>query len=69
MACQSVDERIEALSAELKEAVEKHNSALEIVNKEKENAFGLQKQLELLNEMKKEAEKDSETVTTTTEVV
>ena len=65
----SIDERIESLSAQLKEAVEKHNSALEIVNKEKENAFGLQKQLELLNEMKKEAEKDSETVTTTTEVV
>ena len=65
MACQSVDERIEALNAALKEAVEKHNSALEIVNKEKENAFGIQKQLELLNDMKKEAEKDSETVTTT----
>ena len=65
MACQSVDERIEALNAALKEAVEKHNSALEIVNKEKENAFGFQKQLELLNDMKKEAEKDSETVTTT----
>ena len=65
MACQSVDERIKALNAQLKETVEKHNAALEIVNKEKENAFGIQKQLELLNDMKKEAEKDSETVTTT----
>ena len=63
MACQSVDERIEALSAELKEAVEKHNSALEIVNKEKENAFGLQKQLELLNEMKEEENPQEATVT------
>ena len=63
MACQSVDERIEALSAELKEAVEKHNSALEIVNTEKENAFGLQKQLELLNEMKEEENPQEATVT------
>jgi len=63
MACQSVDERITKLTEELKVAVEKHNQALEIVNTEKEKAFGLQKQLELLNEMK--AEKDSETVTTT----
>lgn len=65
MACQSVDERITKLTEELKVAVEKHNQALEIVNSEKEKAFGFQKQLELLNEMKKEAEKDSETVTTT----
>ena len=65
MACQSVDERITKLTEELKVAVEKHNQALEIVNIEKEKAFGFQKQLELLNEMKKEAEKDSETVTTT----
>ena len=65
MACQSVDERITKLTEELKVAVEKHNQALEIVNTEKEKAFGLQKQLELLNDMKKEAEKDSETVTTT----
>ena len=63
MACQSVDERIEALNAALKEAVEKHNSALEIVNKEKENAFGLQKQLELLNEMKAEENPEEATVT------
>ena len=63
MACQSVDERIEALNAALKEAVEKHNSALEIVNKEKENAFGLQKQLELLNEMKAEENSEPATVT------
>ena len=63
MACKSVDERIEALSAKLKEAVEKHNSALEIVNKEKENAFGLQKQLELLNEMKAEENPEAATVT------
>ena len=63
MACKSVDERIEALSAKLKEAVEKHNSALEIVNTEKENAFGLQKQLELLNEMKEEENPQEATVT------
>jgi len=63
MACQSVDERIEALSAELKEAVEKHNGALEIVNTEKEKAFGLQKQLELLNEMKAEENPETATVT------
>ena len=63
MACQSVDERIEALSAELKEAVEKHNGALEVVNTEKEKAFGLQKQLELLNEMKAEENPEAATVT------
>ena len=63
MACKSVDERIEALNAKLKEAVEKHNSALEIVNTEKENAFGLQKQLELLNEMKEEENPQEATVT------
>jgi len=63
MACQSVDERIEALSAALKEAVEKHNGALEVVNTEKEKAFGLQKQLELLNEMKEEENPQEATVT------
>ena len=63
MACQSIDERIEALSAELKEAVEKHNRALEVVNTEKEKAFGLQKQLELLNEMKAEENPEEATVT------
>jgi len=63
MTCKSVDERIEALSAELKEAVEKHNEALEVVNTEKEKAFGLQKQLELLNEMKAEENPETATVT------
>ena len=63
MACQSVDERIEALSAKLKEAVEKHNEALEVVNTEKEKAFGIQKQLELLNEMKAEENPEEATVT------
>jgi len=59
----SIDERIEALSGQLKEAVEKHNQALEVVNTEKEKAFGLQKQLELLNEMKAEENPDAATVT------
>ena len=59
----SIDERIESLSAQLKEAVEKHNQALEVVNTEKEKAFGLQKQLELLNEMKAEENPGETTVT------
>ena len=59
----SIDERIEALSGQLKEAVEKHNQALEVVNTEKEKAFGLQKQLELLNEMKAEENPEAATVT------
>ena len=59
----SIDERIEALSGQLKEAVEKHNQALEIVNTEKEKAFGLQKQVELLNEMKAEENPEEATVT------
>jgi hypothetical protein len=59
----SIDERIEALSGQLKEAVEKHNQALEVVNTEKEKAFGLQKQLELLNEMKAEENPEEATVT------
>ena len=59
----SIDERIEALSGQLKEAVEKHNEALEVVNTEKEKAFGLQKQLELLNEMKAEENPEAATVT------
>ena len=62
----SIDERIEALTGQLKEAVEKHNSALEVVNTEKEKAFGIQKQLELLNEMKAE---ENPGATTVTEVV
>ena len=63
MACQSVDERIIKLTEELKTAVEKHNQALEVVNTEKETAFGLQKQLELLNEMKAEENPEEATVT------
>ena len=63
MACQSVDERIAKLTEELKTAVEKHNQALEVVNTEKEKAFGLQKQLELLNEMKAEENPEEATVT------
>ena len=63
MACQSVDDRITKLTEELKVAVEKHNQALEIVNTEKEKAFGLQKQLELLNEMKAEENPETATVT------
>ena len=65
MACQSVDERSTKLTEELKVAVEKHNQALEIVNSEKEKAFGfhLQKQLELLNEMKAEENPEEATVT------
>ena len=59
----SIDERIESLSAQLKEAVEKHNQALEVVNTEKEKAFGLQKQVELLNEMKAEENPEEATVT------
>ena len=59
----SIDERIEALSGQLKEAVEKHNQALEICNTEKEKAFGFQKQLELLNEMKTEENPEAATVT------
>ena len=59
----SIDERISTLTEELKGAVEKHNQALEIVNKEKENAFGIQKQLELLNEMKAEENPEEATVT------
>ena len=63
MACQSVDDRITKLTEELKVAVEKHNQALEVVNTEKEKAFGLQKQLELLNEMKAEENPETATVT------
>ena len=59
----SIDERISTLTEELKVAVEKHNQALEIVNTEKEKAFGLQKQLELLNEMKAEENPEEATVT------
>ena len=59
----SIDERISTLTEELKGAVEKHNQALEVVNIEKEKAFGLQKQLELLNEMKAEENPDAATVT------
>jgi len=60
----SVNERIEKLTEELKAAVEKHNEALQIVNTEKENAFGLQKQLEVLGELKEEEEGPAETVET-----
>ena len=63
MACKSVDDRITKLTEELKVAVEKHNQALEVVNTEKEKAFGLQKQLELLNEMKAEENPEEATVT------
>ena len=63
MACQSVDDRITKLTEELKVAVEKHNQALEIVNTEKEKAFGIQKQVELLNEMKAEENPEEATVT------
>jgi len=63
MACQSIDDRITKLTEELKVAVEKHNQALEVVNTEKEKAFGLQKQLELLNEMKAEENPEEATVT------
>ena len=59
----SIDERISTLTEELKGAVEKHNKALEVVNTEKEKAFGLQKQLELLNEMKAEENPEEATVT------
>ena len=59
----SIDERISTLTEELKGAVEKHNQALEIVNTEKEKAFGLQKKLELLNEMKAEENPEEATVT------
>ena len=59
----SIDERISTLTEELKVAVEKHNQALEIVNTEKEKAFGLQKQLELLNEIKAEENPEEATVT------
>ena len=59
----SIDERISTLTEELKGAVEKHNQALEVVNTEKEKAFGLQKQLELLNEMKAEENPEAATVT------
>ena len=59
----SIDERISTLTEELKGAVEKHNQALEVVNTEKEKAFGLQKQLELLNEMKAEENPETATVT------
>tara|TARA_A100000172_G_scaffold79837_2_gene67846 strand:+ start:330 stop:524 length:195 start_codon:yes stop_codon:yes gene_type:complete len=59
----SIDERISTLTEELKGAVEKHNQALEVVNTEKEKAFGLQKQLELLNEMKAEENPEEATVT------
>ena len=59
----SIDERISTLTEELKGAVEKHNEALEVVNTEKEKAFGLQKQLELLNEMKAEENPEEATVT------
>jgi hypothetical protein len=59
----SIDERIESLNGQLQEAVKKHNQALEVVNTEKEKAFGLQKQLELLNEMKAEENPEEATVT------
>ena len=59
----SIDERIETLNGKLLEAVKKHNQALEVVNTEKEKAFGLQKQLELLNEMKAEENPEAATVT------
>ena len=59
----SIDERIESLNGQLQEAVKKHNQALEVVNTEKEKAFGLQKQLELLNEMKTEENPEEATVT------
>ena len=59
----SIDERISTLTEELKGAVEKHNQALEVVNTEKEKAFGLQKQVELLNEMKAEENPEEATVT------
>ena len=59
----SIDERISTLTEELKEAIEKHNQALEVVNTEKEKAFGFQKQLELLNEMKTEENPEAATVT------
>ena len=59
----SIDERIESLNGQLQEAVKKHNQALEVVNTEKEKAFGLQKQLELLNEMKAEENLEEATVT------
>ena len=59
----SIDERISTLTEELKGAVEKHNQALEVVNTEKEKAFGLQKQLELLNEMKAEENPEEATAT------
>ena len=59
----SIDERISTLTEELKAAVEKHNQALEVVNTEKEKAFGFQKQLELLNEMKAEENPEAATVT------
>ena len=59
----SIDERIESLNGKLQEAVKKHNEALEVVNTEKEKAFGLQKQLELLNEMKAEENPEEATVT------
>ena len=59
----SIDERIESLNGQLQEAVKKHNEALEVVNTEKEKAFGLQKQLELLNEMKAEENPEEATVT------
>jgi len=59
----SIDERIESLNGQLQEAVKKHNKALEVVNTEKEKAFGFQKQLELLNEMKAEENPEEATVT------
>ena len=59
----SIDERISTLTEELKGAIEKHNQALEVVNTEKEKAFGFQKQLELLNEMKAEENPEEATVT------
>ena len=48
----------------LTEAVKKHNEALEIVNTEKEKAFGFQKQLELLNEMKAEENPEAVIIST-----
>ena len=59
----SIDERIELLNGQLQEAVKKHNEATEIVTTEREKAFGLQKQLELLNEMKAEQNPEEATVT------
>tara|TARA_B100000287_G_scaffold428919_1_gene481213 strand:- start:1123 stop:1320 length:198 start_codon:yes stop_codon:yes gene_type:complete len=59
----SLDERIEALNAELQDAVKKHNDALTVMNQEKERAFSCQERLKLLEELKNEAEGNTEAVT------